>query len=112
MDHLRDSVEKFLDKLPEMKVKTGSLVNNLKTNDSVFKEAYPVAEKRLVEGTLVMEDVWNLLIKESERFPLSEETVRKWQLAVEALLPYAINLYLTPNRPEFKHVKVSIVPDI
>lgn len=113
MDYLRDSVRKYLDKPPEMKIKTNSLVKDFKTSSSAFREAYAVAEVRLVEGDRsVMEDVWSLLVKESERLPLGEEAVRRWQLAVEALLPYAINLYLAPNRPEFKHVKVGTVPDI
>ena len=111
MDHFRDSVRKFLEELPGQKSKADNQVKNLRTyHPSLFENAYEVVERKLIEGKSVMEDVWDLLIKESDGLPLSQGVVRKWQLAIEALLPYAINLYLAPNRPEFKHVKVGIIP--
>ena len=38
--------------------------------------------------------------------------VKRWQQGLNALLHYSINLLLAPNRPELKHVKVTIVISI
>ncbi len=37
------------------------------------------------------------------------ELIDGWQVAVKALFRYALNLYLTPKRPEFRRVKVRIL---
>lgn len=102
MDSLLNSVRRFLDE------QSGQKLKNAMINDPLFKEAHAVVEDGLMEGKSVMADVWDMLIERSEALDLSAETVRKWQQAVVALLPYAINLYLAPNRPEFTRVKVGV----
>ena len=112
MDRLRGSVKESVDKLLEMKLKTSNVVKILTENRYLFGEAYVVAEKRLLEGGSVMEEVWSSFIHESARMYLSDEGPRRWQLGIVSLFPYVLNLYLAPKRPEFKHVKVGILSGV
>ena len=55
-------------------------------------------------------DVFNLILKRSKGIELSKsvDKIKQWQPGLKALLRYPMDLFLAPNRPELKIIKVRI----
>ena len=56
------------------------------------------------------DSIYDLLIRDAGDTPLkkAKDKLQEWQVATKALLRYALNLLLAPNRPEFLRMKVHM----
>ncbi len=99
-----EDVEKSLNKLR----RSGQNLTEAELPLNVYKGA-----KLLVSSVRYRDryttDIFDLILQRSVGIELSKavDSIKQWQVGLKALIRYPTNLFLAPNRPELKNIKVS-----